>query len=369
MARTERPCHVVIAGRKRPSAKPLALVLAIPIMCIGCASTEPPAPTTGRISIEEARADFGTLAVATVEGIPSVSLGRPVSRGKGAAEGALIGLAPLIIGVELGPGGTFLGILLTPLTTIVGTVYGALAGKSSDQVERAAQVLQRAGQATEVQYHLRDLVINKLGREQFGGVISVGGADKAKFSVNTVVEVWINEITLVGEGINPRLTLRLSGDMRVLRTGVETGYLWVNSWGQKHTLMEWAADDAKIFRAQIAQESEELAQKIVDTMLSRPLPTTRPLGPPVKYGTVTSTGPERVVVTGKENGRDATWTFIVDSKTAIRKSGKDVTVADLTSGDSVVVYVAPNSTVAQLISVLAGPTEDKVDEPAPAEKR
>jgi hypothetical protein len=92
-------------------------------------------------------------------------------------------------------------------------------------------------------------------------------------------------------------------------------------------------------------------------------------GPLVKHGTITSAGAEGVVVTGKENGLDARRTFIVDSKTAIRKSGKDVTVADLNTGDSVVVYFAPESTVAQLISVLAVTTEAEPAEPAPIREK
>src|SRR5712691_7341674 len=52
-------------------------------------------------------------------------------------------------------------------------------------------------------------------------------------------------------------------------------------------------------------------------------------------GTVKSASVDSVVVAGKEKGKDAEWTFAVDAKTAIRKSGKAITAADLKPGDQV----------------------------------
>jgi len=52
-------------------------------------------------------------------------------------------------------------------------------------------------------------------------------------------------------------------------------------------------------------------------------------------GTVKSAAADNIVVAGKAKGKDAEWTFSVDRKTKIRKSGKDITAADLTAGDAV----------------------------------
>jgi hypothetical protein len=52
-------------------------------------------------------------------------------------------------------------------------------------------------------------------------------------------------------------------------------------------------------------------------------------------GTVKSAAADNLVVAGKAKGKDAEWTFSVDPKTKIRKSGKDITAADLTAGDRV----------------------------------
>ena len=52
-------------------------------------------------------------------------------------------------------------------------------------------------------------------------------------------------------------------------------------------------------------------------------------------GTVKTAAADSIVVAGKAKGKDAEWTFSVDPKTKIRKSGKDITAADLAAGDSV----------------------------------
>jgi len=52
-------------------------------------------------------------------------------------------------------------------------------------------------------------------------------------------------------------------------------------------------------------------------------------------GTVKTTAADSIVVAGKAKGKDTEWTFAVDPKTKIRKGGKDITAADLASGDSV----------------------------------
>lgn len=87
-------------------------------------------------------------------------------------------------------------------------------------------------------------------------------------------------------------------------------------------------------------------------------------------GTVKSAGADSVVVAGKEKGKDAEWTFGLDSKTKIKKGGKDVSAADLKAGDPVAVRYMEHDgkAVAESINVRAAGTAKK---PAakPAEKK
>jgi len=93
-------------------------------------------------------------------------------------------------------------------------------------------------------------------------------------------------------------------------------------------------------------------------------------------GTVKSAGADSVVVAGKDKGKEMEWTFALDSKTKIKKGGKDVTAADLKSGDTVAVRYMDHAgkSVAETINVrppagAAKKAETKSTEAKPAEKK
>ena len=90
------------------------------------------------------------------------------------------------------------------------------------------------------------------------------------------------------------------------------------------------------------------------------------------HGMVKSASADSVVVTGKDKAqgskeaKDAEWTFAVDSKTAIRKSGKAVTAAALKAGDQVEVRYLDHSGKMTAVAIqikattaAAKPTEKK----------
>jgi hypothetical protein len=52
-------------------------------------------------------------------------------------------------------------------------------------------------------------------------------------------------------------------------------------------------------------------------------------------GTVRSSSPDTVVVTGREKGKDAEWTFAVDVTTDIRKGSKAIVPTSIKPGDGV----------------------------------
>ncbi|PYM76801.1 MAG: hypothetical protein DME03_08125 [Candidatus Rokuibacteriota bacterium] len=79
-------------------------------------------------------------------------------------------------------------------------------------------------------------------------------------------------------------------------------------------------------------------------------------------GMVKSASADSLVVAGKEkvqgskDMKDAEWTFAVDSKTAIRKSGKAVTAADLRAGDQVQVRYMDHGGKMTAVAVQIKPT-------------
>lgn len=73
-------------------------------------------------------------------------------------------------------------------------------------------------------------------------------------------------------------------------------------------------------------------------------------------GMVKSAGADSIVVSGKEKGKEAEWTFAVDPKTKITKAGKSIAAADVKAGDAVTVrYMEQDGkTMAQSVNVKPG---------------
>jgi Ni/Co efflux regulator RcnB len=78
-------------------------------------------------------------------------------------------------------------------------------------------------------------------------------------------------------------------------------------------------------------------------------------------GTVKSATPDSVVVAGKEKGKEAEWTFGIDSKTTVKKGGKAATASDLKPGDSVQVRYMDHEgkAMAQAINIRGASGEKK----------
>ena len=86
-------------------------------------------------------------------------------------------------------------------------------------------------------------------------------------------------------------------------------------------------------------------------------------------GTVKSASGDSLVVAGKEKGKDAEWTFAVDSKTTLRKSGKSITAADVKPGDQVSVRYMDHDGKATAMAVQVKPGASSAKAAAPAEKK
>ena len=70
-------------------------------------------------------------------------------------------------------------------------------------------------------------------------------------------------------------------------------------------------------------------------------------------GTVKSASADSIVVAGKEKGKEMEWTFAIDPKTKVKKSGKDAMAGDLKAGDTVQVKYSEEGGKATAQSVTA----------------
>jgi Domain of unknown function (DUF5666) len=103
----------------------------------------------------------------------------------------------------------------------------------------------------------------------------------------------------------------------------------------------------KVERA--ADKVEKKAEKADDKM-------TKKMTTKSASGTVKSASADTIVVGGKDKGKDAEWTFVLDPSTKVKRGGKDATPADLKPGDSVQVKYMDHDgkAVAQTVTARAG---------------
>jgi len=69
-------------------------------------------------------------------------------------------------------------------------------------------------------------------------------------------------------------------------------------------------------------------------------------------GTVRSAGGDAVVVSGRDKGKDAEWTFAVEATTNVRKGSKSIMAGDLKTGDAVQVRYVERDGRAMAESIL-----------------
>ena len=226
------------------------------ILTFGCA------PARIRLSPEEARGKFGTIDVKTGQEPAATALTRPItSPGDGAGKGAAMGfVGALKGGVQNGPVGIVIGIAISPLTTVGGAIYGAIAAKDPLEIEQAARVLDRAVTEARLQETLRDSVARRLMAR--GVDVRDPTSDPP---ATTVIDTQVSQVKFAGDGINPDFVLVLRGVVTV-----EQGapFTWTIT-GDRRTFLAWSENDAKLFRDQLVRSVEKMAEMMVDQLLSR----------------------------------------------------------------------------------------------------
>jgi len=253
----------------RPLAALVAALLAFELA--GCAHRTP-------ITIPpEAKPDPGTLSLAIARQTPDVILQRPGTVGakEGAKEGAKAGaLAPLTPGFvivrEVGDPRAILfglmllgaGVALAPVGAGVGAVVGALTAPSSDEVEQSAAALQRAFADADVPRMLTARIIDAGGPRPI-----MAAADPDSPAADTVLALDALEISLTSKTPGGRGSLRLRmsmhGTLRRASGGEELGtWAWEHE-GRKASFVEWGADDARMFRAELERAQRSLAAQVI----------------------------------------------------------------------------------------------------------
>jgi hypothetical protein len=175
--------------------------------------------------------------------------------------------------------GRELGILLLPITLPVGAIIGAALAPSADTVKRAEEELAKNFQNRTIMACLHDQIIvaakhNGVRWQPISLDIkhSEGRAIDYKFlsyeGIDTILELAITGISAKGEDLNAPLSLHMQAHARLLATENNTEIVStdVEYSGERHTRLEWEADNSKMLLHALAEGCEVLGKHIYENV-------------------------------------------------------------------------------------------------------
>jgi len=243
-------------------------------------------PSSTKALPAEDRALLGRLALVPVQCAPEVVInvtqGRVHGVGKGAAAGTLI---PLQIGVwSQDIHILLLGALLTPVTAVVGAVYGVVASDSAEHVADRLGPIKTRVAGTEFQGLLRqEVAADAAARTSQTFVASdvqgtISWREPKPYlltpGLDTVVEIGLQEIRIINFWVsNKAVTLQLKGVVRLIRVTDGTQLLSheYSYLSEKHSLDDWARDGGSLTGEELQRGLRHIAVQIVnDIFLASP---------------------------------------------------------------------------------------------------
>ncbi|MDP3071492.1 MAG: hypothetical protein Q8N18_14470 [Opitutaceae bacterium] len=155
-----------------------------------------------------------------------------------------------------------------PLAQEIRRAYGLVVADSAAAVATARTMMDTAIAPVRFEQLLRERLISELKQKSPATTLAASPRD-----AETLLELMVYEPNVSGrEGINPGLRLSLGLRVRLVdaRKGQELYYDYLDYRGAKHTLVKWAADDAREFHDEIARCLARLTGEIVAQLFSRP---------------------------------------------------------------------------------------------------
>jgi hypothetical protein len=238
----------------------------------------PPPPS------EKIRTQLGTIGVVSADFMPKAVRGVPAkgwvgraARGAAEAEGKVYE-ATAMHGGEVG---MFACCVATPFALCIGGLKGAIKGPSAEEVEESEAVLGDVLKEMQVQEKMRDhifQVAQKQTRHSFvvlegqGPITSDEELSYGSLSdrgIDTVLEVSVMNVDLRGKwkSIYP-LTFFMTIRARLIRVG-DGEVLYVATLiyqSTDHNLLDWEANDFKLFREEFTRCYPIVAEKIVEEL-------------------------------------------------------------------------------------------------------
>ncbi len=263
-----------MASDRRPYG-PVSLAGLVTLLATGCAS-----PAVLRPLDESTRAGLGRVALTASANVSRIRFQVPDSRADVAARtfsdevvttrdvarmaggsadpftGAIVLATPVVI---MGASPVWQGLHRTACL---------LVADSDAAVTAARQTMTAATAGVRFEAQLQAEVA-----AEFARVSPATNLTSSSAGADTLLELTAYEPALTGaEGTNPALALRLGLRIRLLdaRSGAELYYDYLDYAGERHTLVQWAADDARLFQAELGRCLTPLSREIVAQLAVRP---------------------------------------------------------------------------------------------------
>ncbi len=256
-----------------------ALAVATALSFSGCTTTPVLRPPTDKL-----RDNLGRVAVVALTNSPRIRYQVPDSKADVAAESQSFELVtPRMVVAKTGPAYSQADALVigslaiaTPLLVMGGAplaqeirrAYGLAAADSAAAVAAARVTMDAAVAPVRFEQELRERVSSEL--KQKTALTTLAPSPR---TADTLLELMVYEPSVSGrEGINPGLRLSLGLRVRLIdaRSGRELYYDYLDYRGPKHTLVTWAAHDARLFREEIDRCLAHLSSEVVAQLFTRP---------------------------------------------------------------------------------------------------
>jgi hypothetical protein len=250
------------------------------VATLGCAH-QPPVPSSLLLG---PRTELGTIAVVAQAAPNPGRLAGPVTRGEAATGRALeYTMKSLVVGAHDRSGVLLtLAVFVSPVTAMAGAIVGATEGVSASDVDAARAPVERALREADLARLLRDRVVARGAERAPEMLVAVPVVDGRPGSATvplphearTLLELRLHEVRLArftgfAPDPNPSLTFTVKARLRIVRIadGKEIFTRDLEAGRETRAFSEWVADDARQFRAVLADAIDSLAAHVVDEVL------------------------------------------------------------------------------------------------------
>lgn len=272
-----KPIPVIVSSAPRPfkgCRRQLLAALFTTALSCGCATKpvlHPPGATL--------RNELGSVSIVAESNVRRIRFQVPDSRADVVAEPQSFELVTPCMaarGIGAGPDPVSGALAIaTPIIVMGGAplwqearrMVCLFAADSADRVAAARATMDTAVAGVRFEQQLHSRLAAELARK-----VPAVPQVPSRRDADTLVELMVYEPNLSGrEGTNPGLALQVGLRVRLLdaRTQRELYYDYLDYYGAKHTLVEWASNDARLFRAELERCLAHLSTEVVAQLFVR----------------------------------------------------------------------------------------------------